>query len=143
DDFSAEIINSTPAAHVIAGIDKSIGSIMCRKLYRSEPQTIECPQQVDVTIHVPGTLEIQESRHFTFFVDTLNIRSIECQLNHGIVFLDLIQCEVHHTEGILYFKPSRIVMFRRIDREEHGIQATFPCTGQVDIPIGITLTDIS
>ena len=75
-DFSTQIIDSTPAAYVIAGIYKSIGGVMCGKLYRSKAQAIKRVEQIDIPVHVPRAFQIKESRHFAFLINALDIRGI-------------------------------------------------------------------
>ena len=55
--------------YVVAGIDKSIGGIMCGKLHGAKTESIKCAQQVYIAIKVITAFQIQERRDLAFLID--------------------------------------------------------------------------
>src|ERR1700712_5323413 len=100
------------------------------------------PEQVDVTFKIETTFKVQESRHLTFLVDAFDVRSCERQLDHRMIFFDLVQCKIYYTEGIFCLKSSGVVIFGSIHREEHGVYTAFFGPWKIDVAISVTVTDI-
>ena len=116
---------------------------MCGKLYRSEAQTVKSPEQINIPIQVPGAFKIEESCHFALLVNSLDIRSIKRKFDLGMILFDLIQGKIHHTKGVFYLEPSGIIVFRCINGEKHRVHAALSGSWQINIPVCVTLPDIS
>lgn len=97
---------------------------------------------MQIAIQVEAAFEIEECRHLAAAVDGLDGRGVERQLDHVLVFLNLLQRQLDHPERVRYFEAAGIVRLGRVDGKEHRVESPGARTGQVKVAVGITLADI-